>query len=149
MYRQSRKEPPSLERLTEAERPVVARALSLEPRDRFENCQEFVEVLKSVLRSTTPELVPPREKKDLEFGIGNSRSFTLGLRRNGFQGELSLSFANLPTGVSVGTTKIPAFASKAAIEVRVGENAVKGTRTIRVSGSSPGGSRAARAPPPS
>ena len=134
--RQSVKEPPNLEGLTEVERPVVARALSLVPKDRFENCGEFVEALKSVLKPTTPELVIPREKKDLEFGIGNTRVLTVLVRRNGFQGELSVSFANLPPGIFFGSARISDFASKAAIEVRIGENTSKGARTIKAIGSS-------------
>ena len=41
----------------------MARALSLEPRDRFENCKEFVEALRSVLKPATPEFVLPEDKK--------------------------------------------------------------------------------------
>jgi serine/threonine protein kinase len=64
---------PDLSRLPEHDQPVVARALSKEPSERFASCQEFVRALEMV----APALPPPgsrslRSLKGLSTGAGKA-----------------------------------------------------------------------------
>jgi serine/threonine protein kinase len=50
---------PDLQQLPVADRPIVARALTKNPDDRYPNCLEFVQLLRrSVVRPTGPEMRP-------------------------------------------------------------------------------------------
>lgn len=47
-------EPPNLQALPERQQPVIARALSKDPHQRFNNCVELVKELEKATRKTTP-----------------------------------------------------------------------------------------------
>ncbi|HEY7315527.1 MAG TPA: protein kinase [Gemmataceae bacterium] len=62
-------DPPDLERLPEAERPILARALAKEPRQRYPSCCAFVQALRTL--GDVPMLRPERSQRtssDLNLG---------------------------------------------------------------------------------
>lgn len=62
-------EAPDLERLPEAERPIVARALAKEPRERYACCRDFVQALFALNDVTAPLAARPNgTHADLDLG---------------------------------------------------------------------------------
>ncbi|QEH35699.1 Serine/threonine-protein kinase PknF [Aquisphaera giovannonii] len=51
-------QPPDLSSLPEPERPIVARALAKDPSDRWPDCGQFVEALRSCLAAGSPLILP-------------------------------------------------------------------------------------------
>ncbi|MCR9294791.1 MAG: protein kinase [bacterium] len=82
LARQHLTQPPDLEALPPADRPVVARALAKNPNDRFSTCRQFIEQLQKVRGAAVPQTQQrQRTKADslLEDGLNdvsstNSRS---------------------------------------------------------------------------
>lgn len=62
LTRQHLSQQPDLEALPPADRPVVARALSKNPLDRFSSCRQFIEQLQKVRGAVIPEIYTAKQK---------------------------------------------------------------------------------------
>src|SRR6202030_955127 len=61
---------PDLSRLPEADRAIVGRALSREPRDRHPSCLAFIEALQAVSRPGSSPCIPALRPNSTSFDLG-------------------------------------------------------------------------------
>ena len=82
-------EPPNLDALPAAERPIVGRALSLDPEQRFGSCTAFVHTL-------APDLMPRHSTPLLEMFLGEPAAVPLPSRAGNHGTRPDLSHPTLP-----------------------------------------------------
>ncbi len=71
----------------------------------------------------------------LSLGLGDKKTLTLKVRREGFEGPIAVRFKGLPEGVAIEPTTIPSGATETEVEVTAGLQASTGDREVTVIGS--------------
>src|SRR5262249_28801555 len=125
MRDERRNESPDLSMLPEAERPVVARALSAAPARRYPSCRAFVEALAAAARETrhptasavaaAPVALMPAVRVVVVEPGRESVPVSVRVQRGGCSERLWVRCDRLPQGVAATRCSLPPNADRAVV----------------------------------
>jgi serine/threonine protein kinase/Flp pilus assembly protein TadD len=151
--------PPDLSFLPEAERPVVARALAKEPKQRWPHCKAFIQALikchtapQTAAAKPPPVAKPPAKARpplpkhpqlaiqvprEVTVEAGEKTTFTLNLLRRGFTDRSTLQFTEVPQGVLLEPITFKRDVSTATVTLQAARQMQPGRHEVIVRSTGP------------